>query len=73
MASASSSAPVVQNPLNPMDLPPIASVGKSLIFTGDVMKFNINLLKFCYDKMVDFESLKANGFDVEELFTNQGW
>ncbi|MCI51678.1 hypothetical protein A2U01_0072922, partial [Trifolium medium] len=38
---ASSSAPVVQNPLNPMDLPPIATIRKSLIYTGDVMQFNI--------------------------------
>ncbi|MCI15418.1 cullin-like protein, partial [Trifolium medium] len=70
---ASSSAPVGQNPLNSMDLPPIATIGKSLIYTGDVMQFNIGLLKLRPEKMVDFESLKINGFDFEELFTNQGW
>ncbi|MCH95931.1 disease resistance protein, partial [Trifolium medium] len=71
MASASSSA--VQNPLNPLGLPQIVTIGKSLLLTGNVMQFNESLLKFCYDKMVDFESLKANNFDVEELFLNQGW
>ncbi|MCI86525.1 hypothetical protein A2U01_0107806, partial [Trifolium medium] len=58
MASkASSSAPAV-NPLNPLDLPPIATLGKSLIITGDVMKYNLCLLKLRPEKMVDFESLK---------------
>ncbi|MCH82653.1 hypothetical protein A2U01_0003464, partial [Trifolium medium] len=71
MVSASSSA--VQNPLNPLGLPQIISIGKSFLVTGDVMQFDPSLLKFCYDKMVDFESLKVNGFDVEELFLNQGW
>ncbi|MCI42972.1 cullin-like protein, partial [Trifolium medium] len=69
----STSAPVIQNPLNPLDLPPIATVGKSLIFTGDTMKFNIGLIKLLPEKMVDFESLKLNDFDIEELFLNQGW
>ncbi|MCI64604.1 hypothetical protein A2U01_0085862, partial [Trifolium medium] len=41
----STSAPIVQNPLNPMDLPPIATIEKSLIYTGDVMQFNIGLIK----------------------------
>ncbi|MCI92673.1 hypothetical protein A2U01_0113970, partial [Trifolium medium] len=42
---ASSSAPVTQNPLNPLNLPPIATIGKSLIVAGDTMKFNFGLLK----------------------------
>ncbi|MCH86884.1 cullin-like protein, partial [Trifolium medium] len=71
MASASSSA--VQNPLNPLNLPQIMTIGKSPLLTGNVMQFDESLLKFCYDKMVDFESLKVNDFDVEELFLNQGW
>ncbi|MCI30135.1 cullin-like protein, partial [Trifolium medium] len=37
------------------------------------MDFNESVLKFWYDRMVDFKSLKANDFDVEELFINQGW
>ncbi|MCI54702.1 hypothetical protein A2U01_0075952, partial [Trifolium medium] len=32
---ATSSTPIVNNPLNPLDLPPIATLGKSLIITGD--------------------------------------
>ncbi|MCI80065.1 hypothetical protein A2U01_0101336, partial [Trifolium medium] len=59
MASiATSSAPVDTNPLNPLNLPPIASIGKSLIVTGDKMKFNFGLLKLRPEKMVDFEGLK---------------
>ncbi|MCI87276.1 hypothetical protein A2U01_0108558, partial [Trifolium medium] len=34
----SSSVPVT-NPLNPLNLPPIATLGKSLIVSGDVMNF----------------------------------
>ncbi|MCI01764.1 hypothetical protein A2U01_0022792 [Trifolium medium] len=71
MAPASTSS--VQNPLNPLGLPHIVTLGKSLLLTGNVMQFNETLLKLCYDKMVDFESLKANDFDVEQLFLNQGW
>ncbi|MCI94889.1 hypothetical protein A2U01_0116187, partial [Trifolium medium] len=40
----STSAQPTQNPLNPLNLPPIATVGKSLICTGDTMKFNIGLI-----------------------------
>ncbi|MCI71503.1 hypothetical protein A2U01_0092766, partial [Trifolium medium] len=31
----SSSAPTTQHPLNTLNLPPIATLGKSLIVTGD--------------------------------------
>ncbi|MCI63523.1 hypothetical protein A2U01_0084780, partial [Trifolium medium] len=36
--ATSSSTPVVSNPLNPLNLPPIATIGRSLIVTGDKMK-----------------------------------
>ncbi|MCI00907.1 hypothetical protein A2U01_0021931, partial [Trifolium medium] len=72
-SGSSSHVQQVQNPLNPLGLPQIVSIGKSFIVTGNVMDFNENLLKLWYDRMVDFESLKANDFDVEELFINQGW
>ncbi|MCI39467.1 hypothetical protein A2U01_0060699, partial [Trifolium medium] len=42
---ASSSAQSTQNPMNPLNLPPIASMGKSLIVTEDTCVFNIGLLK----------------------------
>ncbi|MCI68401.1 hypothetical protein A2U01_0089662, partial [Trifolium medium] len=48
---ASSSAPVVNHPLNPLNLPPIATIGKSLIVAGDTMKFNFGLLKLRPEKM----------------------
>ncbi|MCI08337.1 hypothetical protein A2U01_0029413, partial [Trifolium medium] len=69
----SSSAPATQHPLNPLNLPQITTIGKSLIFTGDIMKFNFCLLKLRPERMVDFESLRINDFDIEELFVKQGW
>ncbi|MCI97643.1 hypothetical protein A2U01_0118944, partial [Trifolium medium] len=39
MASIASSSAPDGNPLNPLDLPPIATLGKSLIVTEDVMKY----------------------------------
>ncbi|MCI53118.1 hypothetical protein A2U01_0074364, partial [Trifolium medium] len=66
----SSSAPV-DNPLNPLDLPPIATLGKSLIVSGDVMNFNFVTLKLRPENMVDFESLRVNDFDIEDLFIKQ--
>ncbi|MCI44110.1 hypothetical protein A2U01_0065349, partial [Trifolium medium] len=70
----SSSTPATQlNPLNPLDLPPIATLGKSLIVTGDVMNFNFCTLKIHPERMVDFESFKVNDFDIEDLFVKQGW
>ncbi|MCI24925.1 NADH-ubiquinone oxidoreductase chain [Trifolium medium] len=71
--AASSSSSAVQNPLNPLNLPPIVKVGKSLQVTGNMMPFDKDALKLCFDKAVDFESLRVNGFDVEELFNKQGW
>ncbi|MCI92450.1 hypothetical protein A2U01_0113746, partial [Trifolium medium] len=61
---ASSSAPVAQHPLNPLNLPLIATIGKSLIVAGDTMKFNFGLIKLRPEKMVDFESLKVNDFEI---------
>ncbi|MCI88738.1 hypothetical protein A2U01_0110025, partial [Trifolium medium] len=58
-------AVVPLNPSNPLDLPPIATLRKSLIVTKDVMKYNYCLLKLRSEKTVDFDSLKANEFDVE--------
>ncbi|MCI00252.1 cullin-like protein, partial [Trifolium medium] len=70
---ATTSTSTVQNPLNPLNLPPIVRIGRTLNFTGDTMEFDEKLLNFCFDRMVDFESLKVNGFDVLNLFQNQGW
>ncbi|MCI84300.1 hypothetical protein A2U01_0105577, partial [Trifolium medium] len=54
MASIASSSATDVNPLNPLDLPPIATLGKSLIVAKDVMKYNYCLLKLRSEKMVDF-------------------
>ncbi|MCH80290.1 hypothetical protein A2U01_0001056 [Trifolium medium] len=72
-AGSSSQVQHVQNSLNPLDLPPIVTVGGPLKVTGNVMNFSKGHLKFWYERIVDFESLKANDFDVEGLFVNQGW
>ncbi|MCH96520.1 hypothetical protein A2U01_0017507, partial [Trifolium medium] len=71
--ASSSTQPSTQNPLNLLDLPPIATIYKSLIVMEDTYVFNIGLLKLRPERMVDFESLKINGFDFEEMFTAQGW
>ncbi|MCI56049.1 hypothetical protein A2U01_0077300, partial [Trifolium medium] len=41
-----------ENPLNPLDLPPIATLGRSLILAGNTMKFNYELLKIHPEKMI---------------------
>ncbi|MCI41303.1 cullin-like protein, partial [Trifolium medium] len=37
------------------------------------MTFNFGLLKLRPEKMVDFESLRVNEFEIEDLFVKQGW
>ncbi|MCH86263.1 hypothetical protein A2U01_0007117 [Trifolium medium] len=37
------------------------------------MNFSSNLLELSIEKVVDFESLKINDFDLEHYFVNQGW
>ncbi|PNX68453.1 cullin-like protein, partial [Trifolium pratense] len=40
---------------------------------GNEMEFSESLLTLLPEKIVDFESLKANGFNVKPYFTSQGW
>ncbi|PNY08865.1 hypothetical protein L195_g005402 [Trifolium pratense] len=42
-------------------------------YTGNEMKFHDSLLTLLMEKMVDFEVLKVNNFDVESYFLKQGW
>ena len=37
------------------------------------MEFPESELIFLSEKMIDFDSLKANGFDVKQYFSTQGW
>ncbi|PNX66664.1 cullin-like protein, partial [Trifolium pratense] len=42
-------------------------------FIANEMKFQESLLTLLPEKMVDFNSLKVNGYDVEPYFASQGW
>ncbi|PNX54569.1 cullin-like protein [Trifolium pratense] len=56
---------------NPLGIPPY--LRKDLEYTGNEMEFQESLLSLVSEKMVDFEGLKANNFDVEPYFIKQGW
>ncbi|PNX70205.1 hypothetical protein L195_g057175 [Trifolium pratense] len=46
---------------------------KNLQIVGNEMEFPESQLTLLPEKMVDFDSLKANGFDVKPYFSAQGW
>ncbi|CAJ2641640.1 unnamed protein product [Trifolium pratense] len=46
---------------------------KNLQIVGNEMEFPESELTFLSEKIVDFDSLKANGFDVKPYFITQGW
>ncbi|PNX63909.1 cullin-like protein, partial [Trifolium pratense] len=46
---------------------------KNLQIVGNEMEFPESELTFLSEKMVDFDSLQANGFDVKQYFSSQGW
>ncbi|PNX98634.1 hypothetical protein L195_g021885 [Trifolium pratense] len=46
---------------------------KNLQLVGNEMEFPESELIFLSEKMVDFDSLQANGFDVKQYFSTQGW
>ncbi|XP_045798065.1 uncharacterized protein LOC123892318 [Trifolium pratense] len=46
---------------------------KNLQIVGNEMEFPESQLTLLPEKMTDFESLKANGFDVKPYFSAQGW
>jgi hypothetical protein len=46
---------------------------KNTTFDGNSMEFSEDLLKLNPEKPIDFKSLKENGFDLEQLFNDQGW
>ncbi|MCI23072.1 hypothetical protein A2U01_0044250 [Trifolium medium] len=54
MASSSSQ----QNPLNPLNLPPIVKTGSSYKYVGDTMPFDIKLLMLVHDsrRLREFKS-----------------
>ena len=46
---------------------------RNLQIVGNEMEFPESELIFLSEKMIDFDSLKANGFDVKQYFSTQGW
>ncbi|PNX57549.1 hypothetical protein L195_g058751, partial [Trifolium pratense] len=46
---------------------------KHLQIVGNEMEFPESQLSLLPEKMVDFNSLKDNGFDVKPYFSAQGW
>ncbi|CAJ2634777.1 unnamed protein product [Trifolium pratense] len=46
---------------------------RHLQIVGNEMKFPESQLTLLPEKMVDFESLKENGYDVKSYFSAQGW
>ncbi|KAK2369120.1 hypothetical protein QL285_082273 [Trifolium repens] len=72
--AARSSTVIVQEPFNPV-LPPIIDLkaqGK-LVYKDNETDAGPDAFDFNTEKFVDFESLKANGIDVQSLFFDQQW
>ncbi|KAK2402347.1 hypothetical protein QL285_051875 [Trifolium repens] len=72
--AARSSSVIVQEPFNPV-LPPIIDLkaqGK-LVYKDNETDAGPDAFDFNTEKFVDFESLKANGIDVQSLFFDQQW
>ncbi|PNX99121.1 hypothetical protein L195_g022384 [Trifolium pratense] len=46
---------------------------RNLQIVGNEMEFPESSLNFLSEKIIDFESLSANGFDVKQYFSSQGW
>ncbi|MCI50700.1 hypothetical protein A2U01_0071944, partial [Trifolium medium] len=53
-------------PLNPQS-------GATFFVKGKKMEINYSDFDLVIEQAVEFEALKANGFDVEHFFTDQGW
>jgi hypothetical protein len=72
--AARSSNTIVQEPFNPV-LPPIIDLKaqERLIYKDNETDAGPDAFEFNTEKFVDFESLKANGIDVQSLFYDQQW
>ncbi|KAK2422860.1 hypothetical protein QL285_033358 [Trifolium repens] len=71
---ARSSNEIVQEPFNPT-LPPIIDLNSedNLIYEHHQTDAGPDAYDFYTEKFVDFESLKANGIDIQHLFYDQQW
>ncbi|KAK2457149.1 hypothetical protein QL285_004450 [Trifolium repens] len=72
--AARSSNEIVQEPFNPT-LPPIIDLNSkdNLVYEHHQTDAGPDSYVFFTEKFVDFESLKANGIDIQYLFYNQQW
>ncbi|KAK2396045.1 hypothetical protein QL285_057719 [Trifolium repens] len=72
--AARSSNEIVQEPFNPT-LPPIIDLNseENLIYQHHQTDAGPDAYDFYTEKFVDFDSLKANGIDVQSLFYDQQW
>ncbi|KAK2430630.1 hypothetical protein QL285_028947 [Trifolium repens] len=63
---------IIQEPYNP-ELPLVIDLNSNLVYENHNTDAGPDAYNFCTEKFVDFESLKANGIDIEYLFLNQKW
>jgi ABC-type microcin C transport system permease subunit YejB len=70
--TARSSNEIIQEPYNPI-LPPIIDLNSNIIYENHTNDAGPDAYNFFTEKFVDFESLKANGIDIQYLFDNQKW
>ncbi|KAK2444456.1 hypothetical protein QL285_015482 [Trifolium repens] len=72
--AAQSSNEIIQEPFNP-SLPPIIDLNSedNLVYEHHQTDAGPDAYDFFTEKFVDFESLKANGIDIQYLFYNQQW
>ncbi|KAK2367466.1 hypothetical protein QL285_080748 [Trifolium repens] len=72
--AARSSNEIVQRPFNPV-LPPVIDLKsqEKLVFKDNETVAGPESLEFITEKVVDFESLKVNGIDIQSLFYDQQW
>ncbi|KAK2377054.1 hypothetical protein QL285_077781 [Trifolium repens] len=72
--AARSSNEIVQEPFNPT-LPPIIDLNSkdNLVYEHHQTDAGPDAYDFFTEKFVDFDSLKANGIDIQYLFYNQQW
>ncbi|KAK2440687.1 hypothetical protein QL285_012067 [Trifolium repens] len=72
--AARSSNEIIQEPFNPT-LPPIIDLNSkdNLVYEHHQTDAGPDAYDFFTEKFVDFDSLKANGIDIQYLFYNQQW
>ncbi|WJX57141.1 NADH:ubiquinone reductase (H(+)-translocating) [Trifolium repens] len=72
--AARSSNEIVQRPFNPV-LPPVIDLKsqEKLVFKDNETVAGPESFEFITEKFVDFEILKVNGIDIQNLFYDQQW